>query len=160
MVTKTNKLPLKDILAAIDMNAKNVWDELSDDERKQVSFYLLNRYVSAIKGKTEDKQLQIFKTNQYYNKNFFTLSSKHKKLLWYLLCMTANTSKSIRYHEWIGYKQKVSNSTAKAIKFLEKLYPTKKQDELKLLATINTTKELKQLAEDMGMPKEQIKKTF
>tara|TARA_B100000902_G_scaffold33015_1_gene39497 strand:- start:453 stop:935 length:483 start_codon:yes stop_codon:yes gene_type:complete len=160
MVTKTNKLPLKDILAAIDMNAKNVWDELSDDERKQVSFYLLNRYVSAIKGKTEDKQLQIFKTNQYYNKNFFTLSSKHKKLLWYLLCMTANTSKNIRYHEWIGYKQKVSNSTAKAIKFLEKLYPTKKQDELKLLATINTTKELKQLAEDMGMPKEQIKKTF
>ena len=160
MVTKTNKLPLKDILAAIDMNAKNVWDELSDDERKQVSFYLLNRYVSAIKGKTEDKQLQIFKTNQYYNKNFFTLSSKHKKLLWYLLCMTANTSKSIRYHEWIGYKQKVSNSTAKAIKFLEKLYPTKKQDELKLLATINTTKELKQLAEDMGMPKEPIKKIF
>ena len=45
MVTKTNKIPLKDILAAIDMNAKNVWDELSDDERKQVSFYLLNRFV-------------------------------------------------------------------------------------------------------------------
>ena len=34
-----NKLPLKDILAAIDMGAKNVWDELSDEERKQVSFY-------------------------------------------------------------------------------------------------------------------------
>jgi DNA-binding phage protein len=46
------------------------------------------------------------------------------------------------------------------MKFLEKLYPTKKQDELKLLATINTTKELKQLAEDLGMTKEQIKKTF
>ena len=41
MVSKINKLPLKDVLAAIDMNAKNVWDELSDDERKQVSFYLL-----------------------------------------------------------------------------------------------------------------------
>jgi len=158
MVTKTNKLPLKDILAAIDMNAKNVWDELSDDERKQVSFYLLNRYVSAIKGKTEDKQLQIFKTNQYYNKNFFTLSSKHKKLLWYLLCMTANTSKNIRYHEWIGYKQKVSNSTAKAIKFLEKLYPTMKPDEIKLLVAINDAKEIKQLAKDFGMTPEQIKK--
>ena len=36
------KLPVKDILAAIDMNAKSVWDELSDDERKQVSFWLLN----------------------------------------------------------------------------------------------------------------------
>ena len=49
MVNNTNKLPLKDILAAIDMNAKNVWNDLSDDERKQVSFYLLNRYASAIK---------------------------------------------------------------------------------------------------------------
>ena len=154
-----NKLPLKDILAAIDMNAKNVWDELSDDEQKQVSFYLLNRYVSAIKGSTDDKQLQIFKTNEYYNKHFFTLN-KHKKLLWYLLCMTANDKKSIRYHEWIGYKSKESAGTAKAMKFLEKLYPTKKQDELKLLASINTTKELKQLAEDLGMSKEQIKKSL
>ena len=48
MVNKVNKLPLKDVLAAIDMNAKNVWDELSDDERKQVSFYLLNRYVCLL----------------------------------------------------------------------------------------------------------------
>jgi len=77
-----------------------------------------------------------------------------------LLCMTANDTKSIKYHEWIGYKQKGSNSTAKAMKFLEKLYPSRKQDELRLLASINSTKELKQLAEDSGMTKEQIKKTF
>ena len=74
MVSKINKLPLKDVLAAMDMNAKNVWDELSDDERKQVSFYLLNRYASAVKGSKQDKELQILKTNQYYNKNFFTLT--------------------------------------------------------------------------------------
>jgi len=157
MVDKTNKLPLKDILAAIDMNAKNVWEELSDDEQKQISFYLLNRYASAIKGTKEQKELQILKTNQYYNKNFFTLS-KHKKLLWFLLCMTASDKKNIRYHEWIGYKSKESSSTAKVLKFLEKLYPNKKHDELKLLASINTSKELKQLAEDLGMSKEQIKK--
>ena len=59
MVSKINKLPLKDVLAAIDMNAKNVWDEISDDERKQVSFYLLNRYASAVKGSKQDKELQI-----------------------------------------------------------------------------------------------------
>ncbi len=29
------KLPIKDILAAIDMNAKSVWKELSDDERNK-----------------------------------------------------------------------------------------------------------------------------
>ena len=41
-----NKLPLKDILAAIDMGAKEIWDQLYDDEKKQVSFYMMNRYVS------------------------------------------------------------------------------------------------------------------
>ena len=77
MVKKTNKLPIKDILAAIDMKATNVWDDLSDDEKKQVSFYLLNRYASAIKGPRAKQELTILKTNEYYNKNFFTLS-KHK----------------------------------------------------------------------------------
>jgi len=156
MATKNNKLPLKDILAAIDMNAKNVWNDLSDDEQKQVSFYLLNRYVSSVKGSTHEQQLQIFKTNEYYNKNFFVLS-KHKKLLWYLLCMTASEKKNIRYHEWVGYKLKGSVNS-KAIKFLENLYPNKKEDEIRLLATINSLAELKLLAEDHGMTKEQIKK--
>ena len=41
------KLPLKDILAAVDMGAKTVWDELDDEERKQVSFWLLNRWMSS-----------------------------------------------------------------------------------------------------------------
>ena len=95
MVNKVNKLPLKDVLAAIDMNAKNVWDESVDDERKQVLFYLLNRYVSAVKGSKQDKELQIFQTNPILQQELFTLT-KHKKLLWYPLCMTANAKKNIR----------------------------------------------------------------
>jgi len=66
----SDKLPVKDILAAIDMNARGVWKELSDDERKQVSFWLLNRYVSAVQGSRERQELAVFKTNEYYNKNF------------------------------------------------------------------------------------------
>ena len=80
-----NKLPLKDILGAIDMGAKDVWDELTDEQRKQVSFYLLNRYTSSIKGTRDNQEVAVFKTNEYYNKHFFTLQ-KHKKLLWQLLC--------------------------------------------------------------------------
>ena len=55
------KLPIKDILAAIDMGAKNVWDEITDDERKQVSFWLLNRYVSSVQGNRDKQELAIFK---------------------------------------------------------------------------------------------------
>ena len=97
------KLPIKDILAAIDMGAKNVWNELNEEERKQVSFWLLNRYISAVQGSTDDQALAVFKTNEYYNKNYM-IASKHQKLMWQLLCMSGNTQK-IEYHPWIGFKK-------------------------------------------------------
>ena len=144
-----NKLPIKDILAAVDMGAMNIWDELSDEEKKQVSFYLLNRYVSSIKGNREKQELAVFKTNEYYNKHFFTLQ-KHKKLLWQLLCMSGNT-KNIAYHEWIGHKKKGSNDNNKIVKFLMQMYPNKKQDEVELLAQISTKKEIKEWAKEHGI---------
>ena len=55
------RFPVKDVLAAIDMNAKSVWKELSDEEKKSVSFWLLNRYVSAVKGTEKHKSLQYLK---------------------------------------------------------------------------------------------------
>lgn len=149
-----NKLPLKDILAAIDMNGQSVWDELSDDEKKQISFYLLNRYVSSVKGNRDKQELAVFKTNEYYNKNFFTIQ-KHKKLLWQLLCISGNTGK-IEWHEWIGHKKK--GSTNKNIKWLLKMFPNMKQDEVELLAGISTKKELEELAEAYGMDRKDVGK--
>ena len=159
MVIQKNKLPLKDILAAIDMKAKNIWDEFSDVEQKQIGFYILNRYASSVVGKKEDKELVLLKTNEYYNKNFFTLS-KHKKLLWYLLCMTASDRKKITFHPWIGYKHKEYGSKSKVVKFLKNLYPTKKEDEIELLAKINSISDVKTLAMDFGMSKEDIRKVL
>lgn len=143
------KLPIKDILAAIDMGAKNVWDEITDEEKKQVSFWLLNRYVSSVKGNRESQELAVFKTNEYYNKNYMEVS-KHPKLQWQLLCMSGNTG-DIKFHQWIGHKKKASSDNNKAVKLLEQIYPNMKQDEVELLARTSTKKELKQLAEEYGI---------
>jgi len=140
------KLPIKDILGAIDMGAKNVWDEFTDEEKKSVSFWLLNRYVSSVKGSTDDQSLAVFKTNEYYNKNYMVVS-KHTKLMWQLLCMSGNTQK-IQYHQWQGFKKKPTNTTAGAIKLFQELYPNMKQYEVEMLAGMHTKKELKQIAED------------
>ena len=140
-----DKLPVKDILAAIDMGATNVWDELSDEEKKQVNFWLLNRYVSSVKGSREAQELAVFKTNEYYNKNWNELGTRHPKLQWQLLCQAGNTGK-IEFHQWIGFKQKKGNNAAQ--KLLEKIYPNMKQDEVDLLARLSTKKELKELAEE------------
>jgi len=141
-----NKLPIKDILAAIDMGAKEVWDELDDDEKKQVSFWLLNRYVSSVSGNREAQELAIFKTNEFYNKNWLSLSTKHPKLQWQLLCQSGGTGK-IQFHPWIGFKKKDAN-TNKAIKLVQEVYPHLKNDEAEILAKLSTKKELRALADE------------
>ena len=44
-----------------------------------------------------------------------------------------------------------------AVKFLKEMFPNMKIDEVELLARISTTKELKELAEQHGMDKKDVK---
>ena len=151
----SDKLAIKDLTGAIDMGARDLWNDLDADQRKQVSFFLLNRYASSIKtSNREAQELAVFKTNEYFNKHYFSLT-KHPRLLWYLICMTGNDDHKIYFHEWIGAKKK---SDGKIYKFLETLYPQMKEDELELQATLMTTADAKQLARDMGMSEVEIKK--
>ena len=139
------RLPIKDILAAVDMGGMSVWDEFTDEEKKQVSFWLLNRYVSSVKGNREQQELAIFKTNEYYNKNYVDVS-KHPKLQWQLLCLSGNSGK-IQYHQWIGHKKKSGNTSSAGLKLLQTIHPNMKQNEIEMLAGMYSKKELKALAE-------------
>jgi len=147
------KLTLKQTLGCIDMNYKGAWKEFSDEEKKSVSFWLLNRYVSSVKGSRQRQERAVLLTNYQYNKNFNDIGvgkdSGHPELLWQLLCMSGATG-NIEFHQWIGHKKKGTNNS-KAIKLIEEIYPHLKKDEVELLAGISTKKELKQLAEEYGI---------
>lgn len=154
----SDKLSIKDETAAIDLGAKDLWDNFTDEQRKQISFYLLNRYASSIRTTDREAQeLAVFKTNEYFNKNFFQIS-KHSKLLWYLVCMCGNDEKKIYFHEWIGFKKKTNDD--KVYKFLESKYPNMKRDELELLASLTSKAEVKQMAKDLGLDDKEIKKVL
>ena len=144
------KIAIKEILSWIDNGEKDIWNHLEDDHKKQISFWLLNRYVSGVQGSREKQELAVFKTNEYYNKHFNDIGvgkhNGHQKLMWQLLCMCGNTGKN-EFHPWIGFKKR-DGSTGKAMQLLEKIYPHLKTDEVETLARISTKKELKQLAED------------
>ena len=146
----SDKLEIKEILSWIDNGERDIWNHLEDDHKKQISFWLLNRYVSVVQGSREKQELAVFKTNEYYNKHFNDIGvgkdKGHQKLMWQLLCMSGNTGKT-EFHPWVGFKKR-DGSTGAAMKLLEKVYPNLKTDEVELLARISTKKELKQLAED------------
>ena len=138
--------PVKDVLACIDSNAKSVWDELTDEQKKCVNFWLLNRYASSVSGSRDAQELAVVMTNQIYNKNWNELGTRHPKLQWQLLCSLHNANSDIRRHNWIGFKKKTGNNNA--VKLLQQIHPNMKQDEVELLDRLSTKKELKQLAEE------------
>ena len=144
------KLAIKEILSWIDNGESEIWNHLEDDHKKQISFWLLNRYVSGVQGSREKQELAVFKTNEYYNKHFNDIGvgkdSGHQKLMWQLLCMCGNTGKN-EFHPWIGFKKKAGGND-KAVKLLEQIHPNMKTDEVELLAGLYTKKELKALAEE------------
>jgi len=148
------KLELKEILGWIDSGYRDIWNHLEDEHKKQISFWLLNRYLSSLASGREAQELQIFKTNEYYNKHFNTIGvgkeNGHQQLMWHLLCMCGSSGKK-QFHPWIGFKKKTSNN--KAVNFLAEIYPNMKQEEVELLAELSTKRELKQLAEEHGIEK-------
>jgi hypothetical protein len=152
------KLELKDILSAIDQGGRDLWDLFDDEQKKSVSFFLMNRYASSVKtSKREVQEHFVLATNEYFNKHFFTLS-KHPKLLWQLLCMCGYENKQEYFHEWIGFKKKKGET--KKTKLLEALLPNAKEEDIELLAKINSMKELKELAINHGLSDKEIAKYF
>jgi hypothetical protein len=142
-----------DMIPAIDLNIKDLWDASNEAGQKEIKgdMWNLNRYISSVKGSREKQELAIFKTNEYYNKNWNAIGVRHPKLQWQLLCISGNTGKK-EFHPWIGLKQAKGVNT-KAVKFLEEIYPTKKIDEIELIARIFTKAELEELARAHGYEK-------
>ena len=145
-----DKLPLKDVLGACDLGAHTLWDELTDAQRKSIGFWLLNRYMSNVKGDREKQELAVFKTNEYFNKNYMVVS-KHPKLQFQLACLSGNTGRA-EFHPYLNFKSdKLGAEKTKFVKVLAQVYPTHKQDELEMLANMSTKEDIKQLAEDHGI---------
>ena len=150
-----DKLSISNEMAQLDAKNIGFYDELTDEERKKFSTYLMLRYAASVQGSADLQEWYLRATNDRINQNFFDLG-RHPKLQW-LLCTTVSPGMGPQRHYWQASKKKDS-SNSKAVKFIVKLYPHIKQDEAELLASINTEKDLKVLAKQMGMTDQDIKK--
>jgi len=142
-------------MAQLDTKNRKFYDELNEEERKKFATYLMLRYSASVEGGPDIQEWYLRVTNERVNANFFDLG-KHPKLQW-LLCTTVSPDMGRQRHYWQASKKK-EGSNSKALKFLTKLYPHLRTDELELLAELNDTKELKALAKTMCMSDSDIKK--
>jgi hypothetical protein len=144
----------KDIIPAVDMGLKELWDAATDEGRKEIKndLWNLNRYISTVKSSNREIQEHFVLTvNEYYNKNWAVISD-HPKLQWMSLCMCSHESKKTFFHEWLPLKRTADRKE----EILLELFPTMKAADVQTLAKITTKEEIKKYCEGLGWDKKQI----
>ncbi len=149
----TAKLDIKRELNSVDRKVYEFYDNLTDEERKAFSPYVLMRYVSNVQGDREIQEWFLETTNELVNKNHWDLSKNHKALLWKLFA--ACGAGVVCFHPYLaaGKKEKAN----KIEKLLAEIYPAWKMSDIKLLASLMDAKDKEELFDKMGFDKKQRK---
>lgn len=150
----TDKLNIATEMRAFDSKDRTFYHELSEEERRKFSTYLMIRWGSSVQGTTELQQYYLLSCNENFNKHFFDLA-KYPELQW-LSATTVSPDMGTFRHDWIKQKKRDSSNN-KIVKFLRNFYPDYKEDELELLAQINSVDDIKQLARKHGWDDRRIK---
>ncbi len=147
------KLDIKRELGAVDQRNYNFFDNLTEEEQKAFSPYVLMRYTSNVQGDRDIQEWFVEMTNELVNKNHWDLSKNHKALLWKLFA--ASGAGVNCYHPYLaaGKKEKAN----KIEKLLCEIYPSRKLEDIKLLASMMTKEDKEELFDKMGFDKKQRK---
>ena len=145
-----DKLNIKNEMRELDLKNRNFYDELTDEERKKFSNYLMIRWGSAVRGSRELQEFYVISTNERLNRHFFSVN-RHPRLQW-LMTTTISPGLGTFDHPWIAPKKKTqSNKGATEVRQnLMDLYPSMKLSDIETWAKLITPDELQQFRGDHG----------
>ena len=140
-------------MAAFDRKDRAYYDKFTDEQKKQFSTYLMLKYGANVGGSADLQAYYLMAANERVNKHFFEIN-RHTKLQW-LCCTSVSPQMGNQFHYWLKGKKKEGDN--KSQKFLAKLYPNLKSDEIDLLAKINDKRDLADMARKLGYDDKSIK---
>ena len=143
----SDKLNIANEMRQLDRKNRKFYNELTDEERKKFSTYLMIRWASCIEGSKDLQEFYLISTNERLNKHFFDIG-RHPGLQW-LCATTVSPDMGTPRHNWISPKKKEAGASSMK-KQLAELFPAYKEDEIAVLAKITTKKELDQYIRDHG----------
>jgi hypothetical protein len=149
----TKKLDIKRVLNSLDRKDYDFYTNLSDEEKKEFSPYVLMRFSSNVNSSRDVQEWFLETTNDHVNKNFWLLSKDHKGLLWKLYATTGIGNSY--YHSYL--KTGKVEFTNKIEKLVADLNPTMKPSEVKILASLMNDDDVEQLFDELGFDKKQRK---
>lgn len=133
---------LFDVLAALDRKDYNYYKNLSETQKKGISFYILVQWMSTIKGNKDIQSYYLRSTDYHANKYLFNENvQKHPHLVWLMLC-AASPGIGKQFHQWIPQiKDRVSklkeSPKVKEIKeYFKKIYPKVGENDIALISEV------------------------
>jgi hypothetical protein len=142
MAKKARELDLSKTLAAIAKKDRYYYRGLTEQQKKEFSAFVYQKFVSNVSGDCMKQVCFIAFTNTNVNMNLFLLS-RHPELQWMTLTTVNPTTEHCNFKFTAG-GNKIKN---KKQKILEAVYPDAKIDDLRLLAEINSDQEINDIAE-------------
>ena len=146
----SDKLNIANEMRMFDRKVRTFYDDLTADEKKKFSNYLMIRWGSAVDGSRDLQEFYVIATNERLNKHFFDLG-RHPKLQW-LLATTVSPDIGTPRHPWIAPRKKEAGLSAKR-KALMEIFPHYKDDEIDVMAEITTQKEIDAYNREAGRDK-------
>lgn len=143
-VEKKPSFNLFEYLQIADSGTRFNLEDLSEDERKGFSPYIIMRWMAQLDGSGTEAENRLINCNEQVNRYVFALG-KHPNLLNQLF-INLGTGR-VHRHKYLGLNGKKSKGNT----VLEQLYPDMKMDDIKHMMSVMTPSQLEQLIRDHGL---------
>jgi hypothetical protein len=151
----SDRLNIANEMRMFDRKVRSFYNDLTAEEKKKFSNYLMIRWGSSVEAKDHPKgdlieQYYLQNCNENFNKHFFSVS-KHPQLQW-LMATTVSPGAGTFRHTWVAPRKKEAGLSAKR-RALVAMYPDYKDDEIDVMCAITTQKEIDEYNKQAGNEK-------
>ena len=149
----SDKLSIANEMMCFDRKDRNFYADLTDEEKKKFSNFLMIRWGSSVQGSRDLQEFYVISTNERLNKHFFAIN-RHPQLQW-LCASSVSPGMGAHRHQWISPKKKDENlaNAGTKKKQLMTIFPNMKGSDTEAMSKLVTQKEIDTYMRELGKDK-------
>lgn len=148
---------IKEEMAAIDLRKFDWYNNLTEDEKKSLSMWVLMRYCSSTSNRvSEINEHYLTMTNELVNVHFNELRHHPELQMRLMQCIGIGSN---QFHAWIkpGKRKSSNKGSSQLTEFFLERYPHLNDDEIIMIIDVMDKTQIKQMLSDSGLSDKQIK---